>query len=156
MTQGARLLLLSVDRTLAFTRYSFASRLLCTNQPSLSCPPSPLAFPTRLQHSCNTLAQSSTPLRLLVVMSYIVHYCSPPLACIFGMSRLYFTCIPPVSHRILDIPCIPVSILYLSMLQQIHCIPLYPTVSSCIRTYLAVSSCILLYLTVSHRLENGI
>ena len=61
---------------------------------------------------------------------------SPPLACIFGMSRLYFTCISPVSHRIFvfGIPCIPVSILYLSILQQIHCIPLYPTVFNCIRT----------------------
>jgi len=85
---------------------------------------------------------------------------SPSLPCIFGMSRLYFTCIPPVSHRILGIRYIPVSILYLSILQQIHCIPLYPTVFSCIlRTYLAVSSCmrrcIPLYLTVSHRLRNG-
>jgi len=79
----------------------------------------------------------------------------------WGMSRLYFTCIPPVSYRILVLgirPCIPVSILYLSILKQIHCIPLYPTVSSCVcvRTYLAVSSCIPLYLTVSYRLENGI
>ena len=80
---------------------------------------------------------------------------SPPLACIFGTSRLYFTCTPPVSHRILGISCIPVSILYLSILQQIHCITLYPTISSCIRTYLAISSCIPLYLTVSHCLENG-
>jgi len=69
--------------------------------------------------------------------------------------HLYPACI---SHRILGIPCIPVSILYLSILQQMHChcIPLYPTVSSCIRKYLAVSSCIPLYLTVSHRLENRI
>ena len=52
-------------------------------------------------------------------------------------------------------PCL-VSILYLSILQQIHCIPLYPTISSYIRTYLAVSSCIPLYHTVSHRFENGI
>jgi len=44
----------------------------------------------------------------------------------------------------------------LFILQQIHFIPLYPTVSSSIRTYLTVSSCIPLYLTVSHRLENGI
>jgi len=28
----------------------------------------------------------------------------------FWISRLYFTCIPPVSHRILRIPCVPVSI----------------------------------------------
>jgi len=33
--------------------------------------------------------------------------------------------------------------------QQIHCISLYPTVSSCTRTYLAVSSCILPYPTAS-------
>jgi len=49
--------------------------------------------------------------------------------------------------------------LYLAILQQIHCIPLYSTVFSCIRTYLAVSSCICyipLHLIVSHRLKNGI
>jgi len=74
---------------------------------------------------------------------------SPPLACLFGMSRLHFTYIPPVSYHILGIPCIPVSIIYLSILQQIHCIPLYPTVSSCIRTYLAVSRCISPYPTAS-------
>jgi len=81
------------------------------------------------------------------------------LKCIFGISRLYFTCIPPVSHRILGTPLYPGVDLYLAILKQIHCIPLYPTESSCIRTYLAVSSCICcvpLYLTVSHRLENGI
>jgi len=77
---------------------------------------------------------------------------SPPLACIFGMPRLYFTCIPPVSHGILGIPCIH------SISISIHFAadPQYPAVSSCIRTYLAKSSCIPLYLTVSHRLENGI
>jgi len=72
------------------------------------------------------------------------------------MSRQYSTCIPPVSHLILDISLCPYIYIHLAILQQIHCIPLYPTVSSCIRTYLAVSSCIPLYLTVSHRLENGI
>ena len=81
---------------------------------------------------------------------------SPPLACILGISRLYFTCTPPVSHHILGTPLYLYIDLYLAMLQQIHCIPLYPTASRCIRTYLAVSSCIPLYLTVSHRLENGI
>ena len=81
---------------------------------------------------------------------------SPPLACIFGMSCLYFACMLPVSHHILGIPLYPCIELYLVILQQIHCIPLYPTVSSCIRTYLAVSRCIPLYLTVSHRLKNGI
>ena len=55
---------------------------------------------------------------------------STPLACIFGISRLYFTCIPPVSHRILDVPLYPCIDRYLAIMQQIHCIPLYPTVSS--------------------------
>ena len=41
-----------------------------------------------------------------------------------------------ISHRILGIPYIPVSILYPSTLQQICCIPLHPTASSCIRTYI--------------------
>ena len=81
---------------------------------------------------------------------------SPPLACILGMSRLDSTCIPPVSHHILGIPLYPCIYLHLAILQQIHCILLYLTVSSCIHTYLAVSSCVPLYLTVSHRLENGI
>ena len=66
--------------------------------------------------------------------------------------------ISPVSHRILDIPLHPVIDPYLDVLQQIHCIPLYPTASSCIRTYLAVSSCICripLYLTVSNRVKPG-
>jgi len=70
-----------------------------------------------------------------------------PLACTFGISRLHFTCIPPVSispypYPIPCIvycitPCIPVlSILYLSISHSrsrstvSHCIPLYP---SCIR-----------------------
>jgi len=90
-------------------------------------------------------------------------YDSPaPLACIFGISRLHFTCstftcILPVSYRILGIPLYPCIYIQpnLAILQQIHwCIPLYPTVSSCICicTYLAVlavsvSSCI--YLAVS-------
>jgi len=46
---------------------------------------------------------------------------------------------PPVSHHILGVPLYPFIDLYLAVLQQIHCIPPYPTVSSCIRTYLAVS-----------------
>jgi len=68
--------------------------------------------------------------------------------------HLYPACISPISRLYLTVyPCLD---LYLSILQQIHCIPLYPTVSSCIRTYLAVSGCIPLYLTVSHRLKKGI
>jgi len=71
----------------------------------------------------------------------------------------YLVCISPVpvypnaSHRNLGIllyRCID-PYLYLAMLQQIHCILLYPTASSCIRTHLATSSCIyLLYPAVSH------
>jgi len=76
------------------------------------------------------------------------------------MSRLYFTYIyiPPVPQAgrpalyltavsLCGIPCIPVSILYLSILQQIID-QLYPT--HCIQLYPYVSSCIWLYLTVSH------
>ena len=69
---------------------------------------------------------------------------------------LYPACILPYTWpwRYPVHPCI--IDLYLAILQQIHYIPLYLTVSSCIRTYLAVSSCIPLYLIVSHRLESGI
>jgi len=59
---------------------------------------------------------------------------------------VYFWDLPPVFH--LYPACISPYLrysavsLYLAILQQIHRIPLYPTVSSSIRTYLAVSSCI--------------
>jgi len=107
------------------------------------CPP-PLRLPRPLP-SCPhaTNATESPPL---------------PLACIFGMSHvppvfnLHF---PLVSHRIPSwypalYPCI---YLHLAVLQQIHCILLYLTVSSCIRTHLA-ASCIQLFptVTVSHRI----
>jgi len=66
----------------------------------------------------------------------------------FGMSRLYSTCIPPASHRILVIPLYPCYVyLHLAVLQQIHCIPLYLT-DHCIQLYPYVSSCIPLYLIV--------
>ena len=54
---------------------------------------------------------------------------------------LYCTCIPPVSQRILGIPCpARVRVVYVCIdlyssshfAAQMHCIPLYPTVSSCI------------------------
>jgi len=95
-----------------------------------------------------------------LLVSYYMY--SPPLKYIFGMSRLYFTCIPLVSHRILGIPCIPVASLYQSISSHLAAdplyLPLYPTTvslslyrSSCIRTYLAVSisSCIPLYYCIS-------
>jgi len=44
--------------------------------------------------------------------------------CIFGISRLYSTCIPPVSHHILGIPLYPCIYLHLAISQQIHGIPL--------------------------------
>jgi len=47
-----------------------------------------------------------------------------PLECIFGIFRLHFTCIPPVSHRILGTPLYPCIDLYLAIFQQIHYIPL--------------------------------
>jgi len=83
----------------------------------------------------------------------------PPVACIFGfvMSRLYSTCIPPVSHRILGNLLYPCIYLHLAILQQIHGIPLYLTIlqlypyvstSSCIQLP-AVSSCISPYPTTS-------
>jgi len=74
--------------------------------------------------------------------------CSPPLACIFGISP---ACISPVSRLYLDRYLIVYLVahlstcidLYLAILQQIHCIPLYPTVQChCIQLYLYVSSCI--------------
>jgi len=77
----------------------------------------------------------------------------PPLVCIFGMSRLYSTCIPPVSHRILGISRYPCIYLHLAILQQIHCIPLNITVYQAvsvriyIELYPAVSRCI------SHRIS---
>jgi len=37
--------------------------------------------------------------------------------------------VPPEFHRILDIPLYPCIELYLAILQQIYCIPLYLTVS---------------------------
>jgi len=67
-----------------------------------------------------------------------VYFCYP--ACISHVSRLYL-----YLTVILGIPLYPCIDHYLAILQQIHCIPLYFTVSSCIRTFLAVSSCIPLY-----------
>ena len=51
----------SSTRTLAFTRYSFTSRLLCTNQASFHSPRPP-ALPTLLQYYCTILGQYTTPL----------------------------------------------------------------------------------------------
>jgi len=56
-------------------------------------------------------------------LGILILYNSPPLACIFGVSRLYSTCIPG----------------YPTVSRLSHCIQLYPFVSSCIQLYPAVS-----------------
>jgi len=48
-------------RPLAFTRYSFTSRLLCTNQPSFHSPRPP-ALSTLVQHYCTIIGQYTSPL----------------------------------------------------------------------------------------------
>ena len=45
---------------LTLTRYSFTSRLLCTNQPSFH-PPVHLALPTLVQYDCTIIGQYTTP-----------------------------------------------------------------------------------------------
>jgi len=45
---------------LAFTRYSFTSRFLCTNQPFFHSPRQP-ALPTLVQYYCTTIGQYTTP-----------------------------------------------------------------------------------------------
>jgi len=84
------------------------------------------------------------------------HGGSPPMACMVGISCLYFTCILCLSLTVsLVSRCIPVS-------SHFAADPLDPAVSHCIQLYPYVSSCIQLYLLypavshVSHRLENGI
>jgi len=49
-----------LDRQLAFTRYCFTLRLLCTNQPSFHFPRPP-ALPTLVQDYCTTIGQYTTP-----------------------------------------------------------------------------------------------
>jgi len=58
-------------KKLAFTRFFFTARPLCTNRLSVYCPRPP-ALPTRLQYDCNTIAQYSIPKRPPVVMPYTI------------------------------------------------------------------------------------
>ena len=59
---------------LAFFRYGFTSRLLCTNQSSFYCPLPP-ALPALLQYLCTSIAQYTTPPPAPpVCMSYTIHY----------------------------------------------------------------------------------
>ena len=52
------------DLSLAFTRYAFTSRVLCTNQRSFS-PPRPPALFTLVQYYCAIGGQYTTPLATL-------------------------------------------------------------------------------------------
>jgi len=60
-----------VSQALAFTRYSFTSSLLCTNQPSFHSPRLP-ALPTLVQYSCTIIWQCTTPLPTSRV--YAIHH----------------------------------------------------------------------------------
>jgi len=62
-----------VAPTLAFTRYSFISRLPCTNQRSLY-PPRPPVLATLLQYYCTTIEQytSPPPISLLYAMHHTI------------------------------------------------------------------------------------
>ena len=57
--------------SLAFTRYSFTSRLSCTNQPSFHPPRLP-ALPTPVQYDCTIIGQYTTP--LLSYRLYAIHH----------------------------------------------------------------------------------
>jgi len=58
---------------LAFTRYSFTSKRLCTNPSSFYRLP-PRAMPTLLQYDCATIAQYMTPIRPPLCMPYTIQY----------------------------------------------------------------------------------
>ena len=58
---------------LAFTRYSFTSKLLCTSPPSFDYPRPP-TMPTQLQYYCNTLAQYTTLPRPSLCVPYTILY----------------------------------------------------------------------------------
>ena len=78
--------------------------------------------------SCHIVAQhqlqSSSAIYFWGILPAVIH--------------LYPACISPY----LWYPAVSCIELYLAIVQQIHCSPLFPTASSCIRTYLAASSCI--------------
>ena len=62
-----------VKGKLAFTRYSFTSRLLCTNQSSFYSPPL-AALPTLLTYYWTTIAQYTTLPRLPRCVPYTIQY----------------------------------------------------------------------------------
>ena len=57
--------------TSAFTRYSYTSRLLCTNQSSFYWPLPP-ALPALLQHHCTSIKRYTTPPRTPLL--YAIHH----------------------------------------------------------------------------------
>jgi len=61
--------LLTLD--LAFTRYSFTSKLSCTNHPSFHSPRPP-ALPTLMQYYCTHIGRYMTPLP--TSRSYAIHH----------------------------------------------------------------------------------
>ena len=78
---------------LAFTRYSFASRRLCTNHSSLYSPRLP-TLPTLFQYYCTSIAQYTTPSTSLV---YAIHHTisvmtvsckDQPVGCLLSLALL--------------------------------------------------------------------
>ena len=62
---------MNTSNDLAFTRYSFTSRLLCTNRPSFH-PPRPPALPTLVQYYCTIVGQCKS--RLPTSRVYAIHH----------------------------------------------------------------------------------
>ena len=60
---------------MAFARYSFTSRLFCTNQPSFHSPQSS-ALPTLVQYHCATIGQYTTLFRPPVFTPCTTQYCA--------------------------------------------------------------------------------
>ena len=58
---------------LAFTRYGFTLKLLCTSESSFFCP-SPSALPALLHYYCTTIAQYMTPPQPPFCMPYTIQY----------------------------------------------------------------------------------
>jgi len=63
----------SATCNLAFTRYSFTSRLFCTNQPSVHSP-RPLALPTLVQCYCTIFGQCTNSPSNFPFVLHTIHY----------------------------------------------------------------------------------
>ena len=96
-------------RVLAFTRYSFTSSHLCTNQLSFYSPP-PSALLTLLQYCCTTTVQD-TPLPRTLFVHAIQH----TILAMAILCKGQFGCPPPVltdslqsgAHQRIGLPCGP-------------------------------------------------